>query len=179
MPWRIPTSKTSGAYLESGYLNALISTPLRWLGEDAPVAAITSASSQTINDGGFTTLAFDTAIYDTGEMFDLDNSNRLTVTQPGLYWVRAGAKISGDSGAGVRALKLRIDGVQDICEVGLQAAPSGTATSIETSSLLNFNVEGYIEALLIQTSGQPLDTIPEAAGFAPSLQAVWLRGDSL
>lgn len=180
--WHYPLSRAEDDYISSGYINSDISTPLRWVGQDAPVVRVGSAVSQEIGDGAWVALTFDTAVEDPLELFDVGSPSRITFRHPGLYWVQGVCKFEPNS-TGIRALKLRIDGNQDVIESGWLANTGGaTSTTIQAQTLINITQAGldagagYLETLVLQSSGNPTNSRADGI-MSPCMSAIWLRDD--
>lgn len=122
-----------------------------------PIAKITSSVAQSIptGAGSWTTLFFDTKVFDTDNMYDSDYTDRLTCRTAGRYLIIAKA-IFYNNATGHRSFQILKNGsVSPPIVRGDYFPPNYCGMSISTLEVLE---EGdYISVQVIQTSGNALN----------------------
>jgi hypothetical protein len=122
-----------------------------------PIAKITSSVDQSIptGAGSWTTLFFDTKVFDTDNMYDSDYTDRLTCRTAGRYLIIAKAIFSNNE-TGHRSFQILKNGSASPPIVrGDYFPPNYCGMSISTLEVLE---EGdYISVHAIQTSGNALN----------------------
>jgi hypothetical protein len=125
---------------------------------------VSKAESQTIphmTGGGpdqFTAITFPSERWDTDEMHDnVVNSSRLTPNTPGLYYIWGNVAWANHP-AGVRLLGIKLSGNINIAQVSQNPlADPGLGTEQSVSTLYYLSAGDYVELVVRQNSGVPLD----------------------
>ncbi|KAB2857272.1 MAG: hypothetical protein F9K43_25985 [Bauldia sp.] len=131
-------------------------------------AASASANSETITSGAHQIVPLNSEEFDTANMHDnvFDNS-RITVPVDGIYAVSAGVEWEANPD-GARLLRLQTNGSEAIATANQPPVDAATAQSVTTFVALAAGE--YVEMLIFQDSGVPLDLSPPDGA---SLQVVW------
>ena len=135
-------------------------------------ARLSKALSQSIphrTDGGpdfFTPVTFPSARWDTDRMYDnstTTNSSRLTVRTPGTYHIWGNVEWAPNTN-GTRFLGIKLDGNINIAQVSQDPVrdPTFGSTAQSVSTLWQLAAGQYVELVVRQTSGAPLDI-----GYSP------------
>jgi hypothetical protein len=113
-------------------------------------------ANQSIPNGSFTTLAFNSEDYDTDTLHDTStNNSRLTADRDG-YWLIF-LHVSFDSNAtGDRLVRITENGTNDIASIQVRASP-GVTTDISLSTVYHLASTEYVEARVNQNSGGALN----------------------
>jgi hypothetical protein len=156
------------------------SVALSKFGEDLPQARVTHSTSQSVNSGTDTTLAFDDERYDFFDLLhdNVTNNSRLTNPASGTtsaFAITASVHFAANA-TGERTVTLMKNGATPIARESRPAASSGP-TIVNVSTLASLAGDGaqYVEVVVNQTSGGPLNVLktdelsPEfAMGFLPT-----------
>lgn len=133
-------------------------------GADIPQARVTHSVSQSINSGTDTTLAFDTERYDFFNLLHSVTTNNSRLTAPasgsiGAFAITASVQFAA-SATGVRTVTLMRNGSTPIAQESRPAASSGpTTVNVSTLTGLGGGGDQYIEVVVNQTSGGPLEVV--------------------
>lgn len=124
--------------------------PAARAGRGANLATVTAST---------TVFAMDTEIFDTADLWDVANPERLTAPIAGIYQVSAGVRFSSTSSVGDRSLILYKGALGTPNEIGSSRAPAAsTADTMATvSSLVTLAAGEYVQARVIQSSGGALN----------------------
>jgi hypothetical protein len=131
-----------------------------------PACRLTSSTDQTLSDGTWADLAFNTETYDTDAMHDPSTNNtRITIKTAGKYLITGQVFIkAGD--VSVRAAAIRYNNTADL------AATTFSATAVYDDTWLNLSlqygcaVNDYLTLRAAQWSGGNLDTDKSLCWFA-------------
>jgi hypothetical protein len=131
-----------------------------------PAVQVSRTSAQQIVSGELVALSFDREVYDNDGMHDGANARRLTCVTPGKYAVSAVVEFAAANGKGSRQVVVRRNGTQEVAAMRIPAVDGDTTQITFTAPLIELNDGDYVELLVRQTSGQPLE-IP--AGGSPAV----------
>jgi hypothetical protein len=131
-----------------------------------PAVQVSRTSAQQIVSGELVALSFDREVYDNDGMHDGANARRLTCVTPGKYAVSAVVEFAAANGKGSRQVVVRRNGTQEVAAMRIPAVDGDTTQITFTAPLIELNDGDYVELLVRQTSGQPLQ-IP--AGGSPAV----------
>lgn len=154
------TNKTLGAGCALN-IDGLISS------SGQPRAQARHSTSQNITDAAWTTLIFDTDVYDVGACHDpVTNNSRLTVPAgaAGLYLVMATITFAANA-TGIRGLRFALNGSAiegGVFQAGISGSGVGTGLNLVTAIVLTAGQ--YMEAQAFQSSGGAL-AVGALAGF--------------
>lgn len=113
---------------------------------------------QTIPNGQWTTISFNSERYDTDNIHDpVTNNSRLTCRTAGTYLIIAGLGFDTNSD-GYRSLYIKLNGVTAISYKKINAVVLGR-TFTDASSIYPLVVSDYVEFLVHQDSGTSLDVL--------------------
>lgn len=131
-------------------------------------AASAYTTGQSITSGSHATLALNSEDYDTADMHDnvFDNS-RITAPVNGIYAVSALVEWEANT-SGARLLRLMENGTDPIATVNQPPVTAATAQSV--TAYVALAAGEYVEVLVFQDSGGPLDLSPPQGA---SLQLTW------
>lgn len=129
--------------------------------------AVSHSTTNTVNNGSWTTLAFDTEAYDDGNLHDLvTNNSRITVSATGRYLVNGFAEF-GTNANGDIGIAIAVNGTR----VRTDISDSGTTSENHKrciSSILSLTAADYVELQVFQQTGSGSTTT--SAGTGLSLQ---------
>lgn len=129
------------------------STPVAFVG-----ARVSSTVPITLTTAVATTLSFNVERYDTDNMFDPAQPDRLVCRVAGYYEVTAQMIFAGTSGTGTRSLTVTMNGTTNVAtrnQAGV-VSPNVTGMSINTAPFY-MNVGDYVQVKATQSSGGNLD----------------------
>lgn len=130
------------------------------------IAAVNVSIPHNVN----TAISFDTEDIDTDTMHDnAVNPTRLTVRTPGLYLVSAAMGFTATA-VGQRVINLGFNGVLEAAENDGQPG-TGAHSSLQTGTIKRLAAGDYIELVVFQNSGAPINS-----NGKPILSATWLGG---
>jgi hypothetical protein len=138
--------------------------------EDINVVPFVSArvyhnTNQSLTNGAFTSLAFNSERWDNATLHDtVTNNTRITIAETG-YYLCGGMVRFASNNTGARFLGLYVNGATIVSGVNIAAAQN-TTTNIETTALLYLSASDYVELAAVQSSGGALN-IEYAAEFSP------------
>ena len=119
-----------------------------------------SGGAQSIADATTTAVIFDAVRYDLGTYWTSGAATRLTAALDGYFAIGAWFDYA-TNGTGVRVLQIRLNGTTTIAE-DVRSAVTGTDTMQTVDTNYYLTRGDYVEMLAFQTSGGPLNLIPEA-----------------
>lgn len=139
-------------------------------------AKVTHSADQSIPSSNLTTLNFDTSIYNYGGMYDSGATDRLTVSEAGIYSIKANIGFDANT-TGIRAVFIQKNGDSNnrIGSLKLNAPNSG-------SSFLPLSIDAelaatdYISLVVFQDSGGSLNVPSNTIGIRSpifSMRRVW------
>lgn len=135
-----------------------------------PACSLRHSVQQTIPNGAWTTVAFDTEIFDTSNMHVSTANTKITVQTPGLYLCHLNVQFLSNA-VGIRYIRLALNNTTELVLTDSQAV-NGDATVIECTRPYRFAKNDYIEGQVFQGSGGNLNI--EAIARTPLLSAVWM-----
>jgi len=145
-----------------------------------PAAQLYSAAAQSIPNSAFTALTFDSERFDVfptggakGHSTSV-NPSRYTVVTPGVY--RIGGRYTYAANAtGFRAAVIAVNGIQLPDTLAFGGTPTASLTQhVATQGLVPLNLGDYVEILVEQTSGAPLNTDTANSAYS-SMSVEWVR----
>ncbi len=129
-------------------------------------------SDQTIPDGAETPVVYNGEAYDTADIHpnNVNGDSRFTAPVDGLYFVRVSVRWAS-GGPGTRRLIIRRNGGNN--EATHEYTPDGVGRPFvhSISTIVELNAGDFVEAIVIQTSGDDLDV---ALNVDTSFQMLWL-----
>jgi len=131
---------------------------------------------QTIANNTPTAIQFTTAQYDTNDMFNNTTPTKIIFNTPGIYRVTgqiAYASFGGDYNLGNRTITIRKNGTLNIAYENF-GAPQDAIAAQNVSVEDEFDSGDYVELIIIQSSGAPLD-IFVADPISPTFSASFVR----
>ena len=134
-------------------------------GGPTETARVTHSVNQSVPDGTFTALAFDTEDFDTDTMHDtVTNNSRLTATTAGKYLVGGTANFAA-SGTGRREVRIRKNGTDYIAAMHTDPG-GGIDCPLSVSTEVELAVNDYVEFIAWQSSGVGLD-VTASTDYSP------------
>lgn len=129
-------------------------------------------TTQSIPHSTFTDLLFDSERFDTDGMHStVTNTNRLTVTTPGLYLI-GGHVYWAFNGTGLRSLRIMLNGSTALGYTEhVTSSLSGPGQQIST--LYNLAANDYVTLNVWQNSGSAVN-IETGAAYSAEFWAVWV-----
>lgn len=142
-----------------------------------PVCTALQTTVQSIANAAFVALLFQSEEEDSHGMHDnVTNPSRLTVpTGWAGVWACSASAMFATNGTGGRLITLRKNGagLVGVCS-GAQAGTTVQSGCTSPTRLLRLAVGDYIEAMVFQSSGAALNTVPSTEQ-APNLNMWWVR----
>jgi hypothetical protein len=129
-----------------------------------PAAGVTRLKPQQVESGKLVPLSFDRALYDNDVI--CERTSHLTCRTPGRYAISAAAEFAA-SGKGSRQIVIRRNGKDDVATMRVPAVDGETTQITFTAPPVELNGGDYVELLVRQTSGAPLD-VSSPSQTAPS-----------
>lgn len=139
-----------------------------------PAARVTS--SVPINIPGAaepTTLTFDDERFDTADVHGSTDPTRLTAPRDGIYIVTANISWAGTNAAGARELAIRRNGTAIILRDVVQPVAGGNTSEQAVSTVTSLASGDYVEVVLRQNSGAPLQIL-SGAEFTPEFALAYV-----
>lgn len=121
-----------------------------------PAVKIEHSVAQSIPNGAPTVLVFDTVKYDTDEMYNMSNNNKLTCKTSGKYLIIVQVGFSGNA-TGTRSIRIRVNGTE-VANCWSNSAGSDYAILI-ASTIIDLSENNSVDVVAYQTSGVALDVI--------------------
>jgi hypothetical protein len=121
-----------------------------------PAVQVSRTSGQQIPSGKLVALTFDRELYDNDGIHDGGNATRLSCHTPGRYAVSAFVEFAAN-GKGSRQVVIRRNGTQEVAAMRIPAVDDETTQITFTAPPIELNEGDYVELLVRQTSGQPLE----------------------
>lgn len=137
------------------------------IGRGPAPCRVIRTTAQSIGNGGFTAISFDSEDYDADGMHNTVTPTRITVPVSGVY--RLGGAITwASNAAGIRTFHLRVNGTDVVCAED-KAAVSGSM-SMTISAECYLDLGDYVELYTYQDSGGSLDV---QANYTPAMWCSW------
>ena len=116
------------------------------------------SADQTLPTGTVVFSAFDTEVWDTDDIHDIETNNtRLTCKTAGKYMIAGGGQFVANA-TGRRHAQIKLNGTTVIAGQHFQAVTdSGGVTSLTIGTIYNLAVNDYVELGFYQASGGDLD----------------------
>lgn len=136
-----------------------------------PTCKVRHSANQSILDTTYTTLTFDTELWDHADfpMHAAGNPTRLTAPVAGKYLVSGSAEFASNA-TGLREVVLYFNGTTIHTRVQI-AALSGAVTVLNITDQLSLAAADYVELRVRQTSGGALNVVTSGV-HSPILSAV-------
>lgn len=121
-------------------------------------ARVYNSGAITLTTGATTALTFDSESYDTDTIHStVANQSRLTATTAGKYLIWGNVSFAANS-AGVRIVKVQLNGATDIHKVRVEPVDLAThPTEIAVCCEYSLSAADYVELYAFQNSGGNLD----------------------
>jgi len=127
--------------------------------------------AQSIPNATNTVVALNSERWDSGGVHDnVTNNSRLTATEAGVY-VITGAIQFAPNATGFRGVLLRVNGSTFIASNEMLVIDGVNNMEINTQSIWRFNVNEYVEMLVVQNSGGALN-LNSTSSFTPEFAMV-------
>jgi len=134
-------------------------------------------SGQSLSNTTQTTIDFNSELFDTDGFHDNStNNSRITIPsgKGGKYFIYARGAFDGN-GTGSRAVSVRKNGSDLVCEIHTWNAGSTYGASCDVAQIATLNAGDYIEMRLFQSSGGSLNTQGgDFDGYYNTLQVYYL-----
>jgi hypothetical protein len=121
-----------------------------------PAVQVSRTSAQQIPSGELVAIPFDRDVHDNDGMHEGGHATRLTCRTPGRYAVSAFVEFAAN-GKGGRQVVIRRNGKDDVGAMRIGAVDGETTQITFTAPPVELNAGDYVELLVRQTSGQPLE----------------------
>lgn len=143
-----------------------------------PVAVIYATVDQSIPNGAFADVNFDSEVFDRLDGHStVSNTHRYTPPIPGIYEVRAGVSFVGHT-VGFRAVFITKNTAQQLGPDGSVGSPGTERATVNTVSIVTLNgTTDYVSATVYQDAGGPL-SITNTDIIARAAMAVTYVGPS-
>lgn len=128
-------------------------------------ASVLRTSTQSLPDDTSTAIAFESAAFDEGDLWDIGAATRLTIADDGKYLVGATLSFAADT-TGKRQLIVRLNGTDVIAASEIPAVAG--AENVCIAIVADLVATDYLELMALQDSGGALDVV--TATFYASLQ---------
>lgn len=140
-----------------------------------PACRLYHSSTQTMNNGAFTTVAFNTEAYDTDGMHDtVTNNSRITINKAGLYVIQSCLAVPGDAD-GERITEFLINGSIEAAFERRGANVTTGGDILPLTLVRKFAASDYIECRFYHTAGANLTMAAKTAtNETPSFAATWI-----
>lgn len=170
MAWTTPKTWTAGEVMTAANMNLYLRDNTELMGASRPMARVYASTAQTLTTATQTNVLFDTETFDVGNMHSTTvNSERLTITTPGLYLFQASVSFAANA-TGYRRITLTNQGGGAIASEARVAF--GTFNSEMTIVGVDRMAAGnYAYPQVAQTSGGNLATV---AGGYTAFSAFWI-----
>lgn len=123
-----------------------------------PSCKVYHNQDQSIVSSTLTALAFNSERWDTDNIHDVaTNNNRLVCKTPGKYLV-IGQVMFATNSTGVRSLSIRQNGSTTMATTS-STSLTGQETSLGVSTILDLDVNDYVELLVYQNAGTALNVL--------------------
>ena len=133
---------------------------------NVPSVRVYHDAYQSIISSTYTALEFNREDFDTDEMHDtVTNNSRLTVRTAGKYLIMAQVAFEPNT-TGLRSLHIRRNGAINIASISRYAEGQGVRTELSVTTLYALVTGDYVEAVVSQESGGPLEVPPNMAVFS-------------
>lgn len=118
------------------------------------------STAQSINNGAWTAISFDTEQFDTYNLHDNSvNPTRITLPNAGRYLVTGQANFVSSVAGAIRGVSIRRNGVSYLAAYYVAPIGGGNETAMPTSAIIETTAANdYIELCVYQDSGGTLNT---------------------
>ena len=121
------------------------------------------SSNLTISTGTETTVTFDSERCDTNNMHSLTtNTERITVTTPGIYYIWFSARFNQNTGGGKRQLGVWLNNTTQITEGTWEVGAGDDALELHVDTCYHLNNGDYIVVKVLQNSGLDMTIATDA-----------------
>lgn len=170
----VPTFLTfvAGSVLTAAQLNSNVRDAGNFWLTVKPALETIQASPQAIGTSTWTSVTFDTDVYDNDGMHStVTNPSRATAVTAGRYLFLASLDFALNA-SGLRAVKFLVNGTTSYAKDGQLVAPTSTDVALFTGMMTYLSAADYVELQCWQSSGGSLNT--GSGDGQPRLQAMWL-----
>lgn len=123
-----------------------------------PAARVKHDANQNVNNGAWTTLAFNTEEIDTDDIHDpVTNNSRLTCKTAGLYLITGNVLFEANSN-GFRFVKIDVNAATTIAYEG-RGSFNLIAWGISLTTMYELSINDYITIDVYQSSGGSIDVL--------------------
>lgn len=174
--WVTPRTWVTSEVPPAATWNIHVRDNLSWLGNDAPYCRLHRTTTQSLNSGAGTAIAFDSELLDQGGMHSTSsNTERITVPagMGGVYAI-GGCIEWATNATGTRYTVIRLNGSGELdrSQVPVNSASFGTDTTVTT--IYRLAAGDYVELVGFQNSGGALN-VATSNPRSPSFWCHWLR----
>jgi hypothetical protein len=140
----------------------------------APYCRVRNSAAQTIPNGTWTVLTFDTETYDNDTIHSVDsNTSRLTAKTAGVYLIIGECGWAANS-TNRRLIAIRINGSLNIARQDVHSSFAGAGSPVNhVSTFYALAVNDYVDLIVYQNTGGTLDTYA-AESVLPNFSMIWL-----
>jgi len=140
---------------------------------DAPRCRVTKAAAQSIPNGTYTELLFDTERYDTAGLHStVSNTGRLTAPVAGVYEVICHARLDALAAGTESLIELRKNGVFPGIARDRRCA-TGWPQRLHVATHIYLAAGDYVSAHVIQISGGSIN-VQKVANHSPEFMMAWV-----
>jgi hypothetical protein len=122
--------------------------------------SLEKSADQTIPAGGWTSITFDTELFDVGAMHDGVNPTRVTFTTDGVYTIQPMIRWDGSGNTSFSGRILK-NGATDLYKFFGHTTTGGEELTIGTSRQFEFNRGDYIELQGMHSFGAGIDVLSD------------------
>lgn len=134
----------------------------------APAIGVSRITNQSINDGTWTSIIFDTQDFASTDLISWDSATVLELGDPGIVQLTGTVEFAAN-GTGTRFGRFLVNGITDYISVW-QVGNAILTTVVNFTIALSLLAGDQVTLQAFQSSGAPLNVA------SASLQAVWLGG---
>lgn len=176
MPYVSPAAVTSGAVISKTTFGDVVKADLDYLA-NPPACRVFHNASQSVANGGTTTLAFNSERYDTNTMHDnVTNNSRITFTTAGLYIITANIEFAAGTDYANVVASIRLNGTTFIAgENNGAVTHAASAANVSVTTTYKFAAADYVELLASQVNGAgTARNVVTAGNRSPEFAATWI-----
>ena len=137
--------------------------------KDSSVRVYDSAN-QSITHDTWTSITFDTEVFDTADFHDSANPSRLTMPADGKYLIFANVRFAANA-TGTRGIRIFVNGTTNRFEVQVPAVNIAAGNNLGGCTYLDLLLSDYIEVQAYQDSTAALNVLASGTLF-PSFGAL-------
>jgi hypothetical protein len=175
IPYSTPPNFAAGAILTEANLDTL-SDDISFLANPPTCHVYNSSTISHATSGAWQALTFNSERFDTDTMHSTSaNTGRITFTTAGKYDAGGNVEFAASAVAGVRGLRILLNGVTELAKILVPAVTTGsnvTTLSVRLPAPYQFAAGNYIELHAYQDTGGALN-MTVVGNYAPSFGAIW------